>query len=141
MEEMMARWMIAVAVLACCAGVTACSAVHRAEEAVADVEQRSSQTEAYALNAESAREVVLGAIREGWPSVEPKSLHDGRIGYEFVLHFAIDRERIIVEALPAGDGHLFQVTNRGTAPAVGVPARKKLISLLEKRAPTAILRP
>jgi hypothetical protein len=133
--------MVAVAAAGIFAGVTACSTVQRAEQAVADVEQGSSRTAVYALNAESAREVMLGAIREGWPSVEPKALHDGRIGYEFVLHFAIDREHIIVEAMSSSGGHLFQVINRGTAPAVGVPARKELIALLEKRAPAAVRRP
>lgn len=125
-------------VLACIFGTTlvvaGCGTVRKAEEAVANVEQGSAQTAAFPLDDARARQVIREAIREGWPDEEPQPLDGGRVGYQFQLRFLIDREQIIVEAVPSGGGLAFRVTNRGTAPAVGVPARDKLIGLLEKRA-------
>jgi hypothetical protein len=117
--------------------VVGCGAVRQAEEAVADVEQQSTDTTVYANGATTARQVILDSIGEGWPDKETSPLPGERIGYEFVLHFAIDREHIIAEAFPQADGHFFRVTNRGTAPAVGIPARNKLVPLLEKYAKAA----
>jgi len=39
---------------------------------------------------------------------------------------------IVPGPIPKGQGHFFRVANRGTAPAIGVPARRKLIRLPEK---------
>ena len=123
-----------VAVLAVVLLLSACGAVQKMENAVADVEQGSAQTSTYALNEQQARKVILQAINEGWPDVEVNPLHAGKIGYHFQLRFAIDREQMSVEALNSSSGYSFLVTNRGTAPLVGVPARGKLITLLQKYA-------
>jgi hypothetical protein len=116
------------------AALAGCAAVRSAEEAVADVEQGSAQTRSYPVNEDRAEQIMRDAISEGWPDKTPEPLDDGRLGYTFQLRFAIDREHIIVEAIPTGRGLAFRVTNRGTAPIVGVPARKRLIELLEQRA-------
>ena len=119
------------------AALAGCSAIQTAEEAVADVEQRTTDTRVFRIDASVAQQVILDSIAEGWPDKSPAPLAEGQVGYEFTLHFAIDRERIIAEALADGSGHYFRVTNRGTAPVVGVPAREKLVPLLEKYAEAA----
>lgn len=121
--------------------ISACALVPAAEEAVADLEQGSSETEVYRLTEEQAVQVIADAIAEGWPDSELERLEDDHPAYRFTLWFVIDRERIVAEALPRGDGYAFRVVNRGTAPVVGVPARDKLIPLIEKYAQAATARP
>lgn len=116
---------------------SACALVPPAEEAVADLEQGSTETEVYRLTEGQALQVIADAIADGWPEDEPERLDDDHPAYRFTLWFIIDRERIIAEALPRGDGYSFRVVNRGTAPVVGVPARDKLIPLIEKYARAA----
>ena len=117
--------------------LSGCALVPAAEEAVADVEQGSSETRTYPLSEEQALNVIAGAIAEGWPDKSTERLDDDHPAYRFTLWFAIDRERIVAEALPRGDGYAFRVINRGTAPVVGRPARDKLIPLIEKYAAAA----
>ncbi|AFV00839.1 hypothetical protein [Simiduia agarivorans] len=117
--------------------VAGCSAIHRAEEAVADIEQGVEMTPAYALTEAQARTVVLSAFRDGWPDKTPEPLAQETLGYEIMLHFVIDRERLIVEVMPEADAVAFRVTNRGTAPVVGVPAREKMVQLIRQKAAQA----
>lgn len=117
--------------------LAACALVPAAEEAVADIEQGASETEVYPLDEDQAIQVLADAISEGWPDKSLERLDDDHPAYRFTLWFAIDRERIIAEALPRENGHAFRVVNRGTAPVVGVPARDKLIPLIEKYAQAA----
>ena len=71
--------------------VTGCAAVHQAEESVANVEQQSTDTSVYQVDEVAARQIILDSIAEGRPDKEPSPLPGERIGYEFILHFAIDR--------------------------------------------------
>lgn len=114
-----------------------CSAVRTAEDAVADVEQGTADTATYEISAAQADTIIQSAFREGWPDNEMQPLGGGRTGYQIRLWFMIDREHVIAEAIPSGSGYLFRVVNRGTAPAVGVPARRKMIQLLGKHAAAA----
>lgn len=131
---MQSLWLrsLALALIGCT--LLGCALVPPAEEAVADIEQASTETETFKVSREQAEAVIVDAIGEGWPEKSPERLGDQRLAYEFTLWFAIDRERIIAEALPREDGYGFRVTNRGTAPVVGIPAREKLVPLIEKYA-------
>lgn len=111
-----------------------CSTIHKAEEAVADVEQGSAQTALFNITPAQADSVIRAAFKEGWPDKDLSTVGEGRIAYQIKLWFAIDREHIIAEAIDSDNGYVFTVINRGTAPVVGVPARNKLVELLEKHA-------
>jgi len=111
-----------------------CSAIPKAEEAVADVEQGIAETQVFSITATQAESIIKESFHEGWPDKELEPLGPNKLGYQITLWFAIDREHILAEAKKSSDGYSFKVTNRGTAPVVGVPARKKLIELIQKNA-------
>ena len=113
---------------------TGCSLIPKAEEAVADVEQGIAETQVFSITATQADSIIKESFHEGWPDKELKPLGSNKLGYQIELWFAIDREHILAEAIESSDGYSFKVTNRGTAPVVGVPARKKLIDLIKKHA-------
>ena len=54
--------------------LSGCALVPAAEEAVADVEQGSSETRTYPLSEEQALNVIAGAIAEGWPDKSTERL-------------------------------------------------------------------
>jgi len=123
---------------ACIAGsvllIGGCAAVTSMENTVADIEQREAQTQPYPLTESEALSIIRAAFKEGWPDKTLTPLEQGRKGYEITLWFAIDREHVIAEVLPADDGVYFRIINRGTAPVSGIPAREKLTGLIELRA-------
>lgn len=114
-----------------------CSTLEKAEEMVADIEQVSVETRVFDITPVQAESIIKEAFSEGWPDKELSALDNQENGYEITLWFAIDRERIKAKAVQAEVGYRFEVTNRGTAPVVGVPARKKLLLLIEKHATKA----
>jgi hypothetical protein len=126
-----------VALLFCAIIFSGCTAIHNAEESVADAEQTVVQTSSYSISKSQAEQIILAAFNEGWPDKEPAPY--GTTGYEITLHFLIDRERIIAEAIPTNGEYAFQITNRGTAPVTGNPARKKLQALIEDNVQSALV--
>ena len=85
-----------------------------------------------------ARQVILAAIVEGWPDKEVTP-NDGVVSYQFSAWFAIDHDRIKSVVVPVEGGYRFELTNRGTAPVAGIPARKKLVEIIEQRVAKQIL--
>lgn len=114
--------------------LSGCSALQKAESAVADVEQGEATTGTFVLTEEQAVRVVTAAFKEGWPDKEVVPYPDLNAPYSIKLRFALDREHIIVIPNTLGSQTTFSVINRGTAPVVGVPARKKLVELINKHA-------
>lgn len=86
------------------------------------------------LTEEQAVRVVTAAFNEGWPDKEVVPYPDLNAPYSIKLRFALDREHIIVIPNTLGSQTTFSVINRGTAPVVGVPARKELVELINKHA-------
>ena len=116
--------------------ISGCSAIHKAEESVADIEQGIAETKIYLVTPLQAEIIIKQSFQEAWPDKAIEPLGANRLGYELQLWFAIDREHILAEAIKSQGGYLFKVTNRGTAPIVGVPARNKLIEVIEKMQPS-----
>lgn len=111
-----------------------CSIIADAEEAVADIEQGQVKTKAYPLTQNEASDIIATAFNEEWPDKEIVPYETLPQSLSIQLRFALDKERIIVQPVGADNDISFVIINRGTAPAVGVPARKKLLSLIEKLA-------
>jgi len=114
--------------------LSGCSAIEKAENAIADVEQGKVETEVFQLNAAQAESVVLAAFSEGWPDKKVTPYEQLNSKYSIRLRFALDKEYIIVKPSIVENGVSFIVINRGTAPIVGVPARKKMAALIVKHA-------
>lgn len=92
----------------------------------------------YALSPEQADRIILDAILDLWPDQKPEKLAPGRIGYMFRIWRRADHDRIFAEAIPRDDDRVaFRVSNTGSAPAAGNPARKKLFRLITRRARAA----
>ena len=121
--------------------LAACSTTRNTDETVAGAEQPSQDTAVFPLTGDEALVVILEAVADGWPDKVPGPLKDGRPGYEFTLEFDINQERIFVELIEAPGGYGFRVTNKGTAPVVGIPAREKLALLLDAYAREASIQP
>jgi hypothetical protein len=107
-----------------------CSALEKAESAIADVEQGEVITGAFPITAEQAEKVILSAFKEGWPDKEVMPYAPLSAQYSIKLRFALDREYIVVWPNTNSGTTTFTIINRGTAPLVGVPARKKMLSLI-----------
>ena len=96
---------------------------------------RESSEGPFSLTAEQADQVILRSIQQGWPDKEPERVGSDSIGYKFKVWFAIDHDVVTAEAIPVANSQYdFYVRNKGTAPAVGDPARHKLIDLLIENA-------
>jgi len=92
-------------------------------------------TRVFDLTPQRADTAIRQAIEEQYHTIHRDLLGSGRIGYRIIVQSVQDLDVITAEAIrdPAG-GYIFEIGNRGTTAALGVPARNTLTRLIEKHA-------
>lgn len=96
---------------------------------------RHDSTATFRLDAAQAEQVILEAVREGWPDKTPDPAGADEIGYSFLVHWGMEMDRVHARAVSMGDGaYRFEVWNVGDAPVAGGPARLRLRDLLQAAA-------
>ena len=92
-------------------------------------------TASYVLTPQRADAAIRQAIEEGFNNPHREFLPDGRIEFQFKVTVDGATDFITAEAIrePSGLYHV-DVSNRGTAPAAGIPSRNQLLVLINKHA-------
>ncbi len=92
----------------------------------------------YPLSAARADQVLVDALRAGWPDRVVEPLGEGALGYGFDVWSGVDRDRVTARALPAGEeAWSFTVESGGTAPEASDSVRRELVQRIAEAARSA----
>ncbi|WP_210394761.1 hypothetical protein [Motiliproteus sediminis] len=89
----------------------------------------------FILSAAEVEQVIVAAVRQGWPEAELKRVNGEPLSYQFTVWRLADADTLRVEAAPDQQGrYAIRVANLRYSSELSDPTREKLVGLIVKEA-------